>query len=358
MIQQSTSAHLMNVMIKKLLLPALLLTVVPLLAGCVTDQQFRNLQFNVQNQDNRLVEMEHQLDQVASGGTNASQSMQKQQASIAADIERLSTDILQIKGRLDEAKHVSRTLQEENLRLQQELDNRLLNLEATSQSNGARIAELKENIRAIKTQMSAEDEQRALEALRSAQEAQKKAAAAAAAAASAQAATAVSPTTPTKELTPRQHKEKKGKAPAATVTTAKSPAKSPAVPTTDKSPAETLYDRGLGQYRSEDYKGAIKTFTSFLDSHKEHKLLPNARYWLGASLLNNGDYSGAVLEFQNIVADYPGHPKAPDALLQQAKAFEHFGDIMVQKKLYKDILTYYPDSEQASKAKVLLEKLQ
>lgn len=350
----------MNVMIKKLFLPALLLTVVPLLSGCVTGQQFRNLQFNVQNQDNRLVEMENQLDQVASGGTNASQSMQKQQASIAADIERLSTDILQIKGQLDEAKHVSRTLQEDNLRLQQELDNRLLNLEATSQSNGARIAELKENIRAIKTQMSAEDEQRALEALRSAQQAQKAAAAAAAAAASAQAATtAVTSATPTKELTPRQHKEKKADSAAApTVTTAKSPAKSPSAPTTDKSPAETLYDRGLGQYRSEDYKGAIQTFTSFLDSHKEHKLLPNARYWLGASLLNNGDYSGAVLEFQNIVADYPGHPKAPDALLQQAKAFEHFGDIMVQKKLYKDVLTYYPDSEQATKAKMLLDKLQ
>ncbi len=351
----------MNVMIKKLLLPALLLTVVPLLAGCVTDQQFRNLQFNVQNQDNRLVGMEHQLEQVASGGTNASQAMQKQQASIAADIERLATDILQIKGQLDEAKHVSRTLQEENLRLQQELDNRLLNLEATSQSNGAMIAELKENIRAIRTQMSAEDEQRALEALRSAQQAQKRAAAAAAAAASAQAATttAVPPTTPAKELTPRQHKEKKADAPAAaSVTTAKSPAGSPSAPTTDKSPAETLYDRGLGQYRSEDYKGAIQTFTSFLDSHKGHKLLPNARYWLGASLLNNGDYSGAVLEFQNIVADYPGHPKAPDALLQQAKAFEHFGDVMVQKKLYKDVLTYYPDSEQATKAKMLLDKLQ
>ncbi|MDR9502205.1 MAG: tol-pal system protein YbgF [Desulfurivibrionaceae bacterium] len=346
-------------MIKKLFLPALLLTVVPLLSGCVTDQQFRNLQFNVQNQDNRLVEMEHQLDQVASGGTNASQSMQKQQASIAADIERLSTDILQIKGQLDEAKHVSRSLQEDNLRLQQELDNRLLNLEANFQSNGARIAELKENIRAIKTQMSAEDEQRAQEALRSAQQAQKRAAAAAKAAASAQAATAVTPATPTKELTPRQHKEKKEDAPAApTVSTAKSPTESPSAPTTDKSPAETVYDRGLGQYRSDDYKGAIKTFTSFLDSHKEHKLLPNARYWLGASLLKNGDYSGAVLEFQNIVADYPGHPKAPDALLQQAKAFEHFGDIMVQKKLYKDVLTYYPDSEQASKAKVLLEKLQ
>ncbi len=340
-------------MTKKLLLQsALVLSLLPLLPGCVTEQKFRNLHFNVRNQDNRLVDLENKLEQISSGGTNATQSMQKQQASIADEIERLSTEILQLKGQLDESRHHSRTLQEENRRLQQELDNKLLNLEAISQNNLAKIGELAENIASIKTKMAEEAEQRAQEALRAAEKAQRRAAASAAAQAAAD-----NSASQTKEITPRIHKKKKDDISAGAATAEKPVEKTDSLPASAKSSAEKLYDMGLGQYRSEDYKGAIASFTSFLDRHKDDKLLPNARFWLGSSLLKSGDYSGAVLEFQNIVADYPGHPKAPEALLQQAKAFEHFGDKMVQKKLYKDILTYYPDSEQAGKAKKLLEKI-
>jgi tol-pal system protein YbgF len=351
-----SSHNEMNVMPKKLLLHStLVLFLLFLLPGCVTDQKFNNLLFNVRNQDNRLVNLENKLEQISSGGTSATQTMQKQQASISDEIGRLSTEILQLKGQLDESRHLSRSLQEDNRRLQQELDNKLLNLEAINQNNTVKIAELDTNITEIKTTIANEAEQRAQKALKAAQEAQSKAASAAQQAASAAAADATA--NHTKEISPRVHKIKKDGS-SATADSTPPVAKTSTGPTTDKSSAEKLYDMALGQYRSEDYKGAITSFTTFLDRHKDDKLLPNARFWLGSSLLKNGDYSGAVLEFQNIVADYPGHPKAPEALLQQAKAFEHFGDKMVQKKLYKDVLTYYPDSEQAEKAKKLLDKLQ
>lgn len=342
---------------KILLRNALVLSLVGLLPGCVvSEQKFNNLQFNVRNQDNRLVNLENTLEQIASGGTTASQTIQKRQASIADELERLSMEILQLKGQMDESRHHSRELQEENRRLQQELDNKLLNLESLGQRNAAAIHELDTGITEIKATMAQEAEQRAQKALRAAQEAQARAAQAAAAAA---AAAAQPSGNQTKELSPAVHKKKKDTdAPAPVVKAPVAPKTATTEPSTDKNPAEKLYDMGLGQYRSKDYKGAIVTFTTFLDRHKEDKLLPDARFWLGSSLLNNGDYSGAVLEFQNIVADYPGHAKAPEALLQQAKAFEHFGDKMVQKKLYKDVLTYYPDTEQAVKAKQLLGKLQ
>lgn len=341
-------------MTKKLLLhTSLVLSLLAFLPGCVTDQKFRNVQFNMRNQDNRLVNLENKLEQISSGGTTATLSVQKQQASISDEIERLSMEILQIKGQLDEAKHHSSSLQDENRRLQEELDNRLLNLEAISQNNAAKIGGLGETIAEIKMKIAEEAEQSAQEAIQAAQDAQKRAALSAAAQVAADSAA-----DQTKELSPRIHKKKKGDSPVAAPSTPKQRDMTPsAEPTTDKSTAEKLYDMGLGQYRSEDYKGAITTFTSFLDRHKDDKLIPNARFWLGSSLLKSDDYSGAVLEFQNIVADFPGHDKAPEALLQQAKAFEHFGDKMVQKKLYKDILTYYPDSEQAAKAKKLLDNL-
>ena len=354
----------MNAMTKKILLrTALLLCSAALLSGCVTSKQFRSMQLNVRNIDNRLVGMENQIDQVTSGGISATQSLQKQQASLASELENLNIEMLQIQGQLDESRHHSQQLQEENLRLQKELDNRLLNLEAankqlaaTNRKNVAKIAELEENIAAIKEKIAAEAEKRAQEAVRAAEEARRRAAAAAAARQSAAASSSR-----TKELTPRTHKVAKDEAAAAPSGQSK-PAQSTSgssEPSVDKSAAEKLFDTGLGHYRSKEYKKAITTFTSFLDQYRDNKgLVADARFWLGASLLNSGDYSGAVLEFQNIVADYPDHAKAPEALLKQAEAFEHFGDKMVQRKLYTDVLTYYPDSEQATKAKELLKKVQ
>lgn len=342
-------------MTTKLLHPCTLILLLALfLSGCVSDKNFRNLAMNVRNQDTRLVGIENQLGEISTGGTSATQSMQKQQASLSEEIESLSTKILQLQGQLDESTHRSRALQEENHRLQEELDNRLLNIETNNQSSATKISELGEDISALKTKMAQEAEQRAQEAVRAAQEAQRKAAVAAATQAASDATA-----DKTKQISPRIHKKKKDGTPSAKDQgTAKTVKKiTPTAPSTAKSSAEKLYDMGLDQYRSEDFKGSIATFTSFLDQHKDNKLVANARFWLGSSLLQSGDYSGAVLEFQNIVADYPGHPKAPEALLKQAKAFEHFGDKMVQKKLYKDILTYYPDSEQAGKAKKLLKKL-
>lgn len=355
----------MNAMIKKILLrTALLLCSATLLSGCVTSKQFRSMQLNMRNIDNRLVGMENQIDQVTSGGTSATQSLQKQQASLANEVENLNIEILQIQGQLDEARHHSQQLQEENLRLQKQLDNRLLNLEAanqqltaTSRKNVAQIADLEESITAIKAKIAAEAEKRAQQAIRAAEEARRRAAAAETARKSAAASSSK-----TKELTPRTHKVQKddvtSTTPAGSARTDQSK-KSSTEPSADKNAAEKLFDTGLGHYRSKEYKKAITTFTSFLDQYRDDKsLVADARFWLGASLLNSGDYSGAVLEFQNIVADYPDHAKAPEALLKQAEAFAHFGDKMVQRKLYTDVLTYYPDSEQATKAKELLKKLQ
>jgi tol-pal system protein YbgF len=124
-----------------------------------------------------------------------------------------------------------------------------------------------------------------------------------------------------------------------------------------KSPAEKLYDKGLGEYRAETYKDAIASFILLLEQNPKHELVANAKYWLGISRLKNGDYSGAVLEFQHIIADYPQHPNAPKALLRQAEAFGHFGDKKVQGKLYKDVINYYPNSEQAKVAKEKLQHL-
>ena len=349
---------------------SLSLLLLPLLSGCVvTQDQFKSLNLVVRNQDNRLVELE----QRASAGSDATGSVQKQQADLSQEIERLSTELLQIKAQLDESNHRSRNLRQENEELRQELANRLAGLEELSQNQEQKLVGLGTNLSSVQLQMEEEALRRAEAAKLAAKEARDRAAAAAEAkrkadeakrraaeAAAAKAAAEKAAASGIKEIKPGQFKVKKGEQPAAALSSpAPVPESSPAsTPTANRNEAEKLYDTALGHYRSDNFKDAIKSFTTFLDQHPKDKLAPNARYWLGASMLKSGDYSGAVLEFQNIVDGYPNHPKAPEALLQQAKAFEHFGEKAVQIKLYKDVLAYYPNSEQAKTAKKMLNKLQ
>ncbi len=355
---------------KILLKTSLVFLIPPMLTGCmVSKDQFNSLSLKVRNQDNRLVELE----QVTDDGSTATGTVQKRQADLSLELDRLSADLLQIKGQLDETNHRNQSLQDENLQLRAMLESRLEELEVNSQNLQQKVVGLDTNLSSVQSAMEEEAKRRAEDALRNAEEARQRAEAAmqakrqadeskrrAASAAAAQAAaiSANKETTGIHELKPRESKKKIAKATSksSTVSQAKAPVSSTQLTTSTE--AESIYDKALGQYRSNEYKKAITTFSTFLDKYPKDKLAPNARYWLGASMLNSGDYSGAVLEFQNIVDGYPNHAKAPEALLQQAKAFEHFGEKAVQIKLYKDVLAYYPDSEQAKKAKKMLQKLQ
>ncbi len=360
---------------KTLLKSFLVLLVLPMISGCVaTKDQLSSLNLKVRNQDNRLVELE----QLTSDGTNATGTVQKQLADLALELESISTELLQVKGQLDETNHRNRTLIEENQELRTLLDTRLQELDENSQNLQQKLVGLDSNLSTVQGQMEEDARRRAEQALQAAEKARLQAAAAAeakrqaeeaqrrinaAAAAKLAAAQAAKNNSGIPELAPRVVKKKRTGAASAAVATTPAVSKqttttATTTPTTGKNEAESTYDTGLGQYRSNDYKGAITTFSTFLDKFPKDKLAPNARYWLGSSMLQSSDYSGAVLEFQNIVDGYPNHPKAPEALLQQAKAFEHFGEKAVQIKLYKDVLAYYPDSDQAKKAKKMLNKLQ
>lgn len=348
---------------KTLLTCTLLLGLAPMMTSCVTTQDHRNLQLKMRNQNNRIVEMEEQLHQLQAGGGESTKALQRQQADIATSMDHLKTTLLQLQGQVEEATYRNRALLEDNQKFQHELDNKMISLEEQDQQTKALLETTSNQVSTITTNLEQEAKRKEEDALRRAALAKEKALQAERARKKAQADLIASQkNSGIKELTPRMEKGKSVASKSATPVTSTevkpvtiTPVKE--TPTAGKTAAEKLYDKGLGNYRSNKYKDAIKHFTQFLDENNKHKLVPNAKYWLGASRLKDGDYSGAVLEFQHIVADYPKHSKAPEALLKQAEAFAHFGDKMVQKKLYKDVMSYYPKSEQAKIAKDKLSKL-
>lgn len=346
---------------KTLLTCTLLLGFAPLLTSCVTTQDHKNLQFKVRNQNNRIVEMEQQISKLQEGGGEYTKTLQRQQAEIATSMDTLKTQLLQIQGQIEETTHRNRALLEKNQVFQQELDAKMSSLEEQDKATQEILEITTSQISSISLTMEQQAQRKREEAIRKAEQARKKALEKERARQKAQAdLDARKKNSGVKTISPRMTKIKNsGQAKVTSPTVTPSATIAPVTPSPQiaKSGAEKLYDKGLSEYRAENYKSAINSFTLFLEKNSSHKLLPNAKYWLGASRLKDGDYSGAVLEFQHIVADYPKHPKAPEALLKQAEAFGHFGDKMVQKKLYKDILSYYPKSDQAKIAKAKLKKL-
>lgn len=343
---------------KTLLSCALLFGLAPLVTGCVTTQDHNNVQLKIRNQNNRIVELEHNVSALRSGGGDSTKTLQRQQADLSAEVDRLKTQLLQISGQLEEATYRNRTLLEENKNYQQDIAQKMSALVEMDNEMQAQLSMTSAQLNAISLSLEEQAKRKQAEAIRAAELAAQKAVEAKLAqqkAAQSLQDTQGGSSSSVVELSPRKEKSKG----TGHVTPPADDTVPPVadIPAPAKTPAEKLYDKGLGEYRAATYKAAIESFALFLEQNPKHKLLPNAKYWLGASRLKDGDYSGAVLEFQHIVADYPQHPKAPEALLKQAEAFGHFGDKMVQEKLYKDVIHYYPQSEQAKTAKTKLENL-
>jgi tol-pal system protein YbgF len=121
--------------------------------------------------------------------------------------------------------------------------------------------------------------------------------------------------------------------------------------------AESLYKQGQDVLKANDFKGARELFLKVLEQFPNHKLSPNARYWVGETYYSEGNFEQAVLEYQHVIKDYPGKDKVPAALLKQGMAFRELGDSKSARFVLKELIDRYPQAEELSLAKELLGKL-
>lgn len=78
------------------------------------------------------------------------------------------------------------------------------------------------------------------------------------------------------------------------------------------------YDYAFGLLRQNDYAGAEKAFTQFLQQNPDTPLAANAQYWLGESLYARKDYKNAAIAFGDGYKKYPKSNKNADFLLKLA----------------------------------------
>lgn len=79
---------------------------------------------------------------------------------------------------------------------------------------------------------------------------------------------------------------------------------------------EELYNSAYAALQRKEYNTAEKNFRDFLANNANHKLAPNAQYWLGETYFARGNYKAASAVFAESYQKFPKANKAPDSLLK------------------------------------------
>jgi len=120
---------------------------------------------------------------------------------------------------------------------------------------------------------------------------------------------------------------------------------------------EVVYKQAFDTLKGGETGKAREMFAAYAEQFPEHKLLPNARYWIGETYYIEKNYEQAVVEFQRVIKEYPGKEKVPAAMLKQALSFRELGDTKSARFILKEILDKYPQAEETAAAKEILGKL-
>lgn len=117
------------------------------------------------------------------------------------------------------------------------------------------------------------------------------------------------------------------------------------------------YEGALGLFRTGKFKDAQVAFETFIAAYPKGTLLPNATYWLGASLQQQKLYAKAVEVYGKVPATWPNDPKAPDALLARGNAQVEAKDVKGAIQSLQLLVEKYPTSGAADTARTRLKTL-
>ncbi len=121
--------------------------------------------------------------------------------------------------------------------------------------------------------------------------------------------------------------------------------------------AEAMYNAALGQYHEGMLSTAQTAFQGFLDTYPNHKLAPDAHFYLGDILEQQGDTTRAVAQFRLIPSNFPTADKAPDAMYRIALVDVAHKRTKTAKAALQRIVNTYPGTDAAKLAQAELDKL-
>lgn len=124
-----------------------------------------------------------------------------------------------------------------------------------------------------------------------------------------------------------------------------------------KSAPETIYESALEKYQAGDYAAAIEELEAFITLYGKDPAWASAHYWLAEALLRQGEHDRAIETAETLLHDSPDSDKAPDTMFLLGKTHLELGDAGGARSAWENLVLVHPDSDQATKARHLLEQL-
>lgn len=156
--------------------------------------------------------------------------------------------------------------------------------------------------------------------------------------------------------------EKKAAAPAAVASAAPSAAtwgQATPKPEETKAPQKdlslALYDAGLNAYNSRNYSEAQRSFSDFLKNFSDHKLVPDAQYYLAECYFQKNQFSDAALAYNEVITRYSKSSHVAGAYLKQGICFSKSGQKEAALARMKELIKKFPKSPEAARAKNFLK---
>jgi tol-pal system protein YbgF len=120
---------------------------------------------------------------------------------------------------------------------------------------------------------------------------------------------------------------------------------------------QRAYQKAYDQLRAQRYAKSRDSFSAFIKQYPHGRYAHIAQYWIGESSYAQKDYQQAIQDYQQLVDFYPNSPKRAESQLKIAYSFYEMGDKANARKTLKQLLAQYPDTTEASQAKRLLKYL-
>ena len=118
------------------------------------------------------------------------------------------------------------------------------------------------------------------------------------------------------------------------------------------------YEAAYATYKAGKYGDAVNGFKQFVDNYPNSKLVPNAWYWMGAAQFSLKDYKSAIATQQKLVKQFPAHDKAADGMYSIANSQIQLSDVDGAKQTLKSLIAKYPSSRIVETAKKRLAALE
>lgn len=122
-------------------------------------------------------------------------------------------------------------------------------------------------------------------------------------------------------------------------------------------PKIRYYDEALKAYNEKKYADARGLLKEFIKAAPDHKMVSNARFWIGETFYADNAFDDAILAYEEVIQRSPDSVKVPDSMLKQAYAFMQLGDKKAARGILGALIEKFPKHKLADTARKKLDAI-